>query len=137
MDRIKGILIGILIMFLIIIIPVGVVNDFFNFIADAIKWTVFIDNAETGLPMYAEMLIKGIVEGLIVLILGYIGLKEKNPITIIISVILAFVTCVIIYWLAKYIFVILCILLGLIIMYVCYLIINNNKEKSKGDTQND
>ena len=139
MDRIKGTLISILIIFFIIIIPVGVINGFFDFIVNAAKWIVFIDNAETGLPMIAEMIIKGVVEGLVVLILGYIGIKEKNPIVAIMSIIVGFVACVIIYWIAKYI---IWILIGLLIViaYVIYLLIKKYKDKNKlikGESENE
>ena len=138
MDRIKGTLISILIIYLIIIIPVGVINGFFDFIVDAIKWIVFIDNAETGLPMIAEMIIKGVVEGLIVLILGYIGIKEKNPIVAIMSIFVGFVACVIIYWIAKYIIWILIGLLLIVIVYIVYKVVRNMKEKNnKGELSND
>lgn len=140
MDRIKGTLISILIIFLIIIIPVGVINGFFDFIINAVKWIVFIDNAETGLPMIAEMIIKGVVEGLVVLILGYIGIKEKNPIATIMSIIVGFVACVIIYWIAKYIIWILIGLLLIVIAYVIYLLIKNHKDKNKlikGESENE
>ena len=140
MDRIKGTLISILIIFLIIIIPVGVINGFFDFIVDAIKWIVFIDNAETELPMIAEMIIKGVVEGLVVLILGYIGIKEKNPIVAIMSIFVGFVACVIIYWIAKYIIWILIGLLLIVIAYVIYLLIKKHKDKNKfikGESENE
>ena len=140
MDRIKGTLISILIIFLVIIIPVGVINGFFDFIVNAVKWIVFIDNAETGLPMIAEMIIKGVVEGLVVLILGYIGIKEKNPIVAIMSIIVGFVACVIIYWIAKYILWILIGLLLIVITYVIYLLIKKHKDKNKlikGESENE
>ena len=140
MDRIKGTLISILIIFLIIIIPVGVINGFFDFIVNAVKWIVFIDNAETGLPMIAEMIIKGVVEGLVVLILGYIGIKEKNPIVAVMCIIIGFVACVIIYWIAKYILWILIGLLLIVIAYVIYLLIKKHKDKNKlikGESENE
>lgn len=142
MDRIKGTLISLLIIFLLIIIPVGVINGFFDFIVNAVKWIVFIDNAETGLPMIAEMIIKGVVEGLVVLILGYIGIKEKNPIVAIMGIIIGFVACVIIYWIAKYIIWILIGLLLIVIAYVIYLLIKKHKDKKsklivEGDAIND
>lgn len=140
MDRIKGTLISILIFFLIIIIPVGVINGFFDFIVNAVKWIVFIDNAGTGLPMIAEMIIKGVVEGLVVLILGYIGIKEKNPIVAIMSIIVGFVACVIIYWIAKYIVWILIGLVLIVITYVIYLLIKKHKDKNKlikGESENE
>lgn len=140
MDRIKETLISILIIFLIIIIPVGVINGFFNFIVNAIKWIVFIDNAETELPMIAEMIIKGVVEGLVVLILGYVGIKEKNPIVAIMGIIIGFVACVIIYWIAKYIIWILIGLLLIVIAYVIYLLIKKHKDKNKlikGESENE
>lgn len=140
MDRIKGTLISILIIFLIIIVPVGVINGFFDFIVNAVKWIVFIDNAETGLPMIVEMIIKGVVEGLVVLILGYIGIKEKNPIVAIMSIIVGFVACVIIYWIAKYIIWILIGLLLIVIAYVIYLLIKKHKDKNKfikGESENE
>ena len=140
MDRIKETLISILIIFLIIIIPVGVINGFFNFIVNAVKWIVFIDNAETELPMIAEMIIKGVVEGLVVLILGYVGIKEKNPIVAIMGIIIGFVACVIIYWIAKYIIWILIGLLLIVIAYVIYLLIKKHKDKNKlikGESENE
>ena len=140
MDRIKGTLILLLIIFLLIIIPVGVINGFFDFIVNAVKWIVFIDNAETGLPMIAEMIIKGVVEGLVVLILGYIGIKEKNPIVAIMGIIIGFVACVIIYWIAKYIIWILIGLLLIVIAYVIYLLIKKHKDKNKfikGESENE
>lgn len=139
MDKIKEVLIGILLIVLIVIIPVGVFTNFFNFIADAIKWIFFFDNAETGLPIWTEMFVKGIIEGLVLLIAGYAGIKEKNPLVSIITIIIGFMACIIIYWLAKYILIVLGILLGLIIVYVCYLIISRQKNKTndEGDVIND
>ena len=140
MDRIKGILIGLLVILLIIVIPVGIVNDFFNFIFNAIKWIVFIDNAETGLPYWSEVLIKGAIE---VIILGFaaaLGISNKNPFISIAVIIIGFVACIIFYWIAQYIVWIMIALLLLVTAYSIYLIVIKNKdkkEKVKGAVIND
>lgn len=64
-DRIKGIFWWLVIIAIIIIVPVSLFTDFFNLLGNAIKWVFFIDNAETGLPLWGEYLVKGIVEGVI------------------------------------------------------------------------
>ena len=90
--------------------------------------------------MLAEKIIKGVVEGLVVLILGYIGIKEKNPIVTIMTFIVGFVACVIIYWIAKYIIWVLIGLLLIVIAYVIYLLIKKHKDKNKlvkGESENE
>lgn len=140
MSKIKGIFYALVAIVIILIVPSSFFSNVINWLFKAIKWILFIDNAETGLPFEAEIIIKGVVEGLVVLILGYIGIKEKNPIGSIMSIIVGFVACVIIYWIAKYIIWILIGLLLIVIAYVIYLLIKNHKDKNKlikGESENE
>ena len=140
MKSIKDKLIGILIIAVIIIIPTSLLSTLTNWFVDAIKWVVFIDNAETGLPFWCEILIKGIIEAIIVGIASVSGISNKNPFVSILVIVLGFVACIIIYWIAEYIVWIMIALLLLAIAYSIYLIVIKNKykkEKVKGDVIND
>lgn len=138
MDSVKEKLIGFLIIVAIIVIPVSLLATLTNWFVDAIKWIVFIDNTETGLPMWAEMLVKGIIEGLTILIAGYIGIKEKSLTVLIAGIVFSFAACVAIYFIAKYIIWILIGLLLIVIVYIVYKVIRNNQEKNnKGELSND
>ena len=56
------------------------------------------------------------------------------------SIIVGFVACVIIYWIAKYIIWILIGLLLIVIAYVIYLLIKKHKDKNKlikGESENE
>lgn len=121
MDKIKGTLLGLLAIVLIIIIPVGIVNEFFTFLANACKWIVFVDNAETGLPMLAEIFVKAIIETIVIAIMVLIGVNEKNPITTILSIVLGFAACVLFYWIAKYIFLILGAMIAILVGYIVFI----------------
>lgn len=134
MDKIKGTLLGLLVIVVIIIIPVGIINEFFTFLANACKWIVFVDNAETGLPMLAEIFVKAIIEAIVIAIMVLIGVNEKNPITTILSIVLGFAACVLFYWIAKYIFLILCIVTFILVGYIMFTKIR--KKKNNEDITN-
>ena len=140
MESIKSKLIAILIIAAFIIVPTSLLANFTNWFLDAIKWIIFIDNAEIGLPYWSEVFIKGAIE---VIILGFAavsGISNKNPFISILVIVLGFIACIIIYWIAEYIVWIMIALLLLATAYSIYLIITKNKNsenQKEGETQND
>ena len=88
---------------------------------------MFVDNAETGLPMLAEIFVKAIIEAIVIFIMVLIGVNEKNPITTILSIVLGFAACVLFYWIAKYIFLILCIVTFILVGYIMFTKIRKKK----------
>lgn len=130
MDKIKSVLISIIVIAVIILVPTSIFTDFFKFIGEAIKWVVFIDNKETGLPFIAEIFIKGIIEGIIVLIASCYGIKERNLIVSLIIIIAGFIACVAFYFICEYIIWILVILAVIIILIISINILVYYKNKS-------
>ena len=92
---------------------------------------VFIDNAETGLPMWAEILVKGIVEICVGGISVSFGLSKENPIIMIISIVLGLGFCLVCYWMATYIIWILLIVLLLAFVAIILFIIHKKKDKKE------
>jgi len=140
MESVKSKLIGILIISAIIIIPTSLLATLTNWFVDAIKWVVFIDNAETGLPYWSEVLIKGAIEVIILGFAAVLGISNKNPFISITVIVIGFVACIIFYWIAQYIVWIMIALLLLATAYCTYLIVIKNKdkkEKVKGAVIND
>ncbi len=127
MEDIKGFFIKLLVIITIIVIPVSILATLTEWFVNAIKWIVFIDNAETGLPMIAEYIIKGIVEAIILAIAGILGIKEKNPIIAVVTIIFGFILCVIFYFIAKYIIWILIALTIVLLAIIIYYIIKNKR----------
>ena len=131
MDDIKDFLVKIII---VILVAAGVLTFLLNAFVGllyAVRWVVFIDNAETGLSFYSETLVKGIIEGVIGIISLTLGISKKNPFVTIVSIIVGFVVCVILYFIKQYILWILVTLLILICRYITYLLITKNNEKKK------
>ena len=135
MDDIKDFLVKIIIA---ILVAAGVLTFLLNVFAGllyAVRWVVFIDNAETGLSFYSETLVKGIIEGVIGIISLTLGISKKNPFVTIVSIIVGFVVCVILYFIKQYILWILVTLLILICLYITYLLITKNNEKKKNKSK--
>ena len=131
MEDIKSTLIKIAVILLLIIIPVSLLSTFFTWFGNAIKWIVFIDNAETGLPMTAEIIIKGICEAIVASIAVVLGISKKNPFVTILSIIVSFLVCVGIYAICKYIVWIVAILAVLLAFYLIFMILRVKKEKKQ------
>ena len=117
----------------VIIVPIAVFTNLIEWFFKAIKWVVFIDNAETGLPWQTEILVKGIVEGIITIFSLGVGINKKNPWVIILSIILGFLACVAIYAICKYIIWILLALVFFLTGFVISIII---KKKDNEKTEN-
>lgn len=135
MDDIKDFLVKIIIA---ILVAAGVLTFLLNVFAGllyAVRWVVFIDNVETGLSFYSETLVKGIIEGVIGIISLTLGISKKNPFVTIVSIIVGFVVCVILYFIKQYILWILFTLLILICLYLIYLLITKNNEKKKNKSK--
>ena len=128
MGKAKGILIGLGIIILMLLGFFSFISEFIKWLAEAVKWIVFIDNAETGLPVKAEMIIKGITEGIVASIGLFFGIKEKSPIIIITSIIIGFAVCLIIYAICKYIIVIMIVLLVILALLIIFNIIKKRKK---------
>ena len=128
MGKVKEILIGLVVVILILLGFFSFISEFLKWLFDSINWIVFIDNAETGLPMAAEYIIKGITEAVILSIALVLGISQKSPLITICSIILGFVVCIIIYALCKYI---IAIMILLIIALAILIIFNIIKKKKK------
>ena len=107
MGKVKGILIGLVVIILILFGFFSLISDFVKWLCDAVKWIIFIDNAETGLSLQAEMIIKGIIESIIIGIGLFLGISQKSPIITICSIVIGFLACLLIYAICKYIIVIM------------------------------
>lgn len=128
-DRIKGIFWWLVIIAIIIIVPVSLFTDFFNLLGNAIKWVFFIDNAETGLPLWGEYLVKGIVEGVIGCVAIALWISEKNPLITIIGIIVGFIVCTILYFIATYFVWILVGICALVVATITFIIIRGKIRK--------
>ncbi len=129
MESIKSKLIAILIIAAFVIIPTSLLANFTNWFLDAIKWIIFVDNAETGLPYWSEILIKGAIEVIIIGFSVVLGISSKNLFISVASIVLGFIACIIIYWIAEYIVWIMIAVLLIATAYMIYIIIKNNKVK--------
>lgn len=127
----KKALLTILIIAIILIIPAGLISNVLNWILDAIKWIIFIDNAETGLPMIAEMIIKGICEAIIVAFAATAGISSKSPWVSVLSIVVGFAVCVLIYAICKYIIWILSALALLLGVFIFISVLHSKKEMGK------
>jgi len=104
---------------------------------DFVKWLVFLDNVETGLPLVAELFIKGIAGTisftLVGIIFNFFGLFDSNLMKFayaVISIIIGAVLCSFVYWLINY-WVIILIVLSIILISLILLIIYIKKRKEK------
>lgn len=133
MNKIKGAIISLIIIIAIIIIPTKLITDSIKWIGDAIKWVAFIDNAETGLPLLAEAIIKALCEAVVFAFAVSFGISKKNPLIIALSIIAGFIVCIALYAICKYIIVILIVLLSLLILYIALSILLNKKKELIND----
>lgn len=99
-------------------------------IIDAFRWIVFMDNAETGLPLVAEIIVKAVCESVVVVAAVVAGFSSKNPVVKIVSIAFGFLVCIGIYAICKYIVWIAAILSALAIGYLVYWIVRKKKQKS-------
>lgn len=74
----------------------------FDWFVKAFKWVVFIDNAETGLPWQAEIVVKSVIETIIAGIAACLGVSRKNPLVSIVAIIVGFAACIGFYFIAKH-----------------------------------
>ena len=130
--RLIGIAIGIVVICFLPQIAV-IFEKFLEFI----KWLVFLDNAETGLPLVAEIIIKGIAGTISFTLVGIIfkslGLFDSNLMKFayaVISIVVGAVLCSFVYWLINY-WIIILILLSTILTILIVLTIYINKRKEK------
>ena len=130
--RLIGIVIGILILCFLPQIAFA-----FEKFMDFVKWLVFLDNAETGLPLVAELFIKGIAGTisftLVGIIFNFLGLFDSNLMKFayaVISILIGAVLCSFVYWLINY-WVIILIVLSIILISLILLIIYIKKRKEK------
>ena len=130
--RLIGIAIGIVVICFLPQIAV-IFEKFLEFI----KWLVFLDNAETGLPLVAEIIIKGIAGTISFTLVGIIfkslGLFDSNLMKFayaVISIVVGAVLCSFVYWLINYWIIILIVLSTILtILIVLTIYINKRKEK--------
>ena len=128
MDKIKGIVIWLITVLVIIILPISIFTNFIEWIANAIKWVVFIDNAETGLPIVCEIIIKAIIEGMVLALASYVGISKKNPFATILTILFGFLACLLIFAICKYIVWILISIASILVILITILIINKRKK---------
>lgn len=135
MEDIKSKLVGIVVIIILLVLAItgvgSLLTNALGWLLEAIKWIVFIDNAETGLPMTAEIIIKGICEAIVASIAVALGISKKNPFVTILSIIVSFLVCVGIYAICKYIVWIVAILAVLLAFYLTFSILRIKKEKKK------
>ena len=134
--KIISILSGLLIIFIIVCFgdEIGwIVSKIFDFI----KWLVLLDNAETGLSIAEELMIKGVAGaisyGIVRIIFSCLNLFDREGMELlcmIISIVLGFVFCAIINILNKYWYILL-MTLTLILILTIILIRKINKRKEK------
>ena len=128
MGKVKGILMSLVVLVLILFGFFSLISGFIKWLCDAVKWIVFIDNAETGLSLQAEMIIKGVIEAIIIGIGLFIGISEKSPIITICSIVIGFFACILIYSICKYIVVILIIAIILLGLFIALNILKSKKK---------
>lgn len=107
------------------------ITDWFT---KAIKWVVFIDNAETGLPWQAEIVVKSAIETIIAGIAACLGISKKNPLVSMVAIIIGFAACIGFYFVAKHWPWILGALAVSLVVAIVYVIIKSrlsNKKKEE------
>ncbi len=128
MEKVKGVLIGLVIIVLILLGFFSLITDFIKWLCEAITWIIFIDNAETGLSLQAELIIKGLIEAIIIGIGLFLGISQKSPIITICSIVIGFFVCILIYAICKYIVAIMIIAIILLGLFITFKIIRNKKK---------
>ncbi len=131
MEDIKNTFLKIAVIVLILVIPISLFSAALEWTLNAIKWIVFIDNAETGLSQSAETIIKAICEAIITAIAVGLGISQKNPFVSILAILVGFLACIGIYAICKYI---VWIVVGLAVLFACFLafsIIRAKREKKQ------
>lgn len=103
----------------------------FEQMVDAIRWIVFMDNAETGLPLIAEIIVKAICETVVCAVAILVGVSRKNPLVSVISIIVGFLVCIGIYFICKYIVWIVACLSVILVGYLVYLFVRAKKKKQQ------
>lgn len=139
MGEVKDKLIGLGIIIFIICGGLSLLFWLFSELFNAFLWAVYFDNAETGLPMVAEIIVKAIVEISIGAILTCVGISKAHPLVKVLVMILGFFTCLACYWIAAYIIWImigaLLLASGIIILFVIQK--KKNKKFKKENVIND
>lgn len=130
MGEVKDKLIGLGIIIFIICGGLSLLFWLFSELFNAFLWAVYFDNAETGLPMVAEIIVKVIVEISIGSILTCVGLSKTNPIVKVLVMILGFFACLACYWIATYIIWIMIGALLLAAGVITLLVIQKKKNKN-------
>ena len=128
MNNIKRLIFRIVLILFILCNGLTLVINFFNYYVDALKWILFIDNAETGLSLQWEMVVKGLVDAVILGIATCFGISKNNLFISVLVIILGFACCTFFYYIAKYIIWILVALAIILAATITYTIIKKRKE---------
>ena len=128
MNNIKRLIFRIVLILFILCGGLTLVINFFNYYVDTLKWILFIDNAETGLSLQWEMVVKGLMEAVILGIAVCFGISKNNLFISVLVIILGFACCTFFYYTAKYIIWILVALVIILAATITYTIIQKRKE---------
>ena len=89
-----------------------------------------MDNAETGLPLIAEIIVKAICEMVVCFAAILVGVSRKNPLVSVVSIIVGFLVCIGIYFICKYIVWIVACLSVILVGYLVYLFVRAKKKET-------
>lgn len=134
MDGIRKNLLIIVAIILIILIPVSLISTVFLWFCDALKWIVFMDNAETGLPLIAEIIVKAICEMVVCAVAILLGISSNNKFVKVVSIVVGFLVCIGIYFICKYIVWIVACLSVILVGYLVYLFVRTKKKQQSPES---
>ena len=110
----------------------------FKKLMELIRWLVLLDNAETGLSIAEEWIIKGIASAIsfsivrvIFCILDWFNNGVMGFVYVVLSIVLGFFFCAVINWFINYWFVILLVLLSILIGFTLLFLFIKRKERVK------
>lgn len=106
----------------------------FEQIVDAIRWIVFMDNAETGLPLIAEIIVKAICEMVVCAVAILLGISSNNKFVKVVSIVVGFLVCIGIYFICKYIVWIVACLSVILVGYLVYLFVRTKKKQQSPES---
>lgn len=131
MKDIKSMVIRLAILLVILAGGFSILINVFDVIVKAVLWILFIENAETGLSFYSETIVKAIVEGLVLLFAGALGISKKNPFVSFVTFFLGFIMCVCLYFIKQYIFWIMLFMFVALLGLTSYLLVRKSKENRR------
>ncbi|MBO4522159.1 MAG: hypothetical protein J5703_03115 [Methanomicrobium sp.] len=93
-----------------------------------------MDNAETGLPLIAEIIVKAICEMVVCAVAILLGISSNNKFVKVVSIVVGFLVCIGIYFICKYIVWIVACLSVILVGYLVYLFVRTKKKQQSPES---